>query len=120
MLDVDEYPHFGITAWPQDVVGIRKYGGYAKVRVFIDVQHDALLVPQRAVSELQGSYQVAVVDSDNKIGIRPVTVGVQTDNRWVISDGLKPGDVVVVEGIQKVRPGMHVSPKPLTANATDR
>jgi membrane fusion protein (multidrug efflux system) len=99
---------------------ILRPGGYAKVRVFIDVQHDALLVPQRAVSELQGSYQVAVVDSDNKIGIRPVTVGVQTDNRWVISDGLKPGDLVVVEGTQKVRPGMHVNPKPFTANATGR
>ena len=99
---------------------ILRPGGYAKVRVFIDVQHDALLVPQRAVSELQGSYQVAVVDSDNKIGIRPVTVGVQTDNRWVISDGLKPGDLVVVEGTQKVRPGMHVNPKPFMANSTGR
>ncbi len=99
---------------------ILRPGGYAKVRVFIDVQHDALLVPERAVSELQGSYQVAVVDSDNKIVIRPVTVGVQTDNRWVISDGLKPEDLVVVEGTQKVRPGMHVNPKPFTANATVR
>lgn len=99
---------------------ILRPGGYAKVRVFIDVQHDALLVPERAVSELQGSYQVAVVDSDNKIVIRPVTVGVQTDNRWVISDGLKPEDLVVVEGTQKVRPGMHVNPKPFTANATGR
>jgi RND family efflux transporter MFP subunit len=99
---------------------ILRPGGYAKVRVFIDVQHDALLVPERAVSELQGSYQVAVVDSDNKIVIRPVTVGVQTDNRWVISDGLKPGDLVVVEGTQKVRPGMHVNPKPFTAKATGR
>jgi membrane fusion protein (multidrug efflux system) len=99
---------------------ILRPGGYAKVRVFVDVQHEALLVPQRAVSELQGSYQVAVVDSDNKIGIRPVKVGVQTDDRWVISDGLKPGDLVVVEGTQKVSPGMHVNPKPFTANATDR
>jgi RND family efflux transporter MFP subunit len=99
---------------------ILRPGGYAKVRVFIDVQHDALLVPERAVSELQGSYQVAVVDSDNKIVIRPVTVGVQTDNRWVISGGLKPGDLVVVEGTQKIRPGMHVYPKPFTANATGR
>ena len=74
-------------------------------------------MPQRAVSELQGGYQVAVVDSENKIGIRPVKVGAQTDNLWVISDGLKPGDLVVVEGTQKVRPGMLVNPKPYTAKA---
>jgi membrane fusion protein (multidrug efflux system) len=63
---------------------------------------------------------VAVVDSDNKIAIRPVTVGVQTDNRWVISDGLKPGDLVVVEGTQKARAGMQVNPKPFIENATGR
>lgn len=99
---------------------ILRPGGYAKVRVFVDVQHDALLVPQRAVSELQGGYQVAVVDHDNKVAIRPVTVGTQVDSRWVISDGLKPGDMVVVEGTQKIRPGMHVNPMPFTANATAR
>jgi RND family efflux transporter MFP subunit len=99
---------------------ILRPGGYAKVRVFVDVQHDALLIPQRAVSELQGGYQVAVVDHDNKVAIRPVAVGAQVDSRWVISDGLKPGDLVVVEGTQKVRPGMHVNPTPFTANATGR
>ena len=137
LADGSTYPHLGsfdfadrqvnestgtirIAALFPNPNNILRPGGYAKVRVFIDVQHDALLVPQRAVSELQGSYQVAVVDSDNKIGIRPVTVGVQTDNLWVISDGLKPGDLVVVEGTQKVRPGMLVNPKPFTANATGR
>lgn len=137
LADGSTYPHLGsfdfadrqvnestgtirIAALFPNPNNILRPGGYAKVRVFIDVQHDALLVPQRAVSELQGSYQVAVVDSDNKVGIRPVTVGVQTDNRWVISDGLKPGDLVVAEGTQKVRPGMHVNPKPFTANATGR
>ena len=90
------------------------------MRVFIDVQHGALLVPQRAVSELQGGYQVAVVDSDNKVAIQPVTVGAQVDNRWVIADGLHPNDRVVVEGTQKVRSGMHVNPKPFTADATSR
>ena len=88
--------------------------------VFVDVQHDALLAPQRAVSELQGGYQVAVVDHDNKVAIRSVAVGAQVDSRWVISDGLEPGDLVVVEGTQKVRPGMHVNPKPFTANATGK
>src|SRR5215472_2564811 len=75
---------------------------------------------QRAVSELQGGYQVAVVDHDNQVAIRPVAVGAQVDSRWVISDGLNPGDRVVAEGTQKVRPGMLVNPKPFTANATDR
>jgi RND family efflux transporter MFP subunit len=137
LADGSTYPHLGsfnfadrqvdvstgairIAALFPNTNNILRPGGYAKVRVVVDVQHDALLVPQRAVSELQGSYQVAVVDSDNKIGIRPVTVGVQIDKRWVISDGLKPGDLVVVEGTQKVRPGMHVNPKPFTANATGK
>ena len=99
---------------------ILRPGGYAKVRVFVDTQHNALVVPQRAVSELQGSYQVAVVDNNNKVIIQPVTVGAQVDNRWVISDGLHPGDVVVVEGTQKVRPGMRVNPKPFSTDATER
>jgi len=95
---------------------ILRPGGYAKVRVFINVQHNALLVPQRAVSELQGSYQVAVVGSDNKVVIRPVTVGEQVDTRWVISQGLNPGEMVVVEGTQKARPGLRVNPKPFSAD----
>jgi membrane fusion protein (multidrug efflux system) len=69
------------------------------------------MIPQRAVSELQGSYQVAVVGTDNKVNIRPVRTGERVDNLWVITSGLKPGDRVVVEGIQKVREGMVVSPK---------
>jgi membrane fusion protein, multidrug efflux system len=67
-----------------------------------------------------GGYQVAIVDHDNKVAIRPVTVGAQVDSRWVISDGLNPGDRVVSEETQKVRPGMHVNPKPFAANATGR
>lgn len=98
---------------PNDIL---RPGGYAKVRVIVDVQHNALVLPQRAVSELQGSYQVAVVDSDNKVAIRPVTVGEQVGNRWVISEGLKPGETVVVEGTQKVRPGLRVNPKPFSAD----
>lgn len=137
LADGSTYPHLGsfdfadrqvnestgtirIAALFPNPNNILRPGGYAKVRVFIDIQHDALLVPQRAVSELQGGYQVAVVDHDSKVAIRPVTVGAQVDSRWVISDGLKPGDLVVVEGTQKVRSGMHVNPKPFTANATGR
>jgi len=74
----------------------------------------ALLVPQRAVSELQGSYQVAVVDAANKVAIRNVTVGDRVGRMWVIADGLKPGERIVAEGVQKVGPGAEVDPKPYT------
>jgi RND family efflux transporter MFP subunit len=94
-------------------------GGYGKVRAAIRVQQDALLVPQRAVTELQGGYQVAVVDGENKVSIRTVKVGDRVDNRWVIAEGLKRGERVVAEGIQKVRPGMPVNPKPFTAETAD-
>jgi RND family efflux transporter MFP subunit len=87
-------------------------GGYAKVRAVIRVQQDALLVPQRAVSELQGGYQVAAVDDKNKVSIRTVKVGDRFGNQWIIADGLKPGERVIAEGVQKVRAGMQVNPKP--------
>ena len=90
-------------------------GGYAKVRAVIRTQPGALLVPQRAVSELQGGYQVAVVEADNKVDIRTVTVGDRVDNRWIIASGLNPGDRVVVEGGQRMRTGVHVNPKPFVA-----
>ena len=91
---------------------ILRPGGYAKVRAVVSLQHDALLVPQRAVSELQGGYQVAVVGGDNKVSIRTVTVGDRVGSQWVIAGGLKRGERVVVEGVQKVRPGAKVNPKP--------
>jgi membrane fusion protein (multidrug efflux system) len=87
-------------------------GGYARVRIVISMQHNALLVPQRAVSELQGSYQIAVVDPGNKVEIRTVTVGDRTASEWIITQGLNPGERVVAEGIQKVRQGAQVNPKP--------
>jgi membrane fusion protein (multidrug efflux system) len=91
---------------------ILRPGGYGKVRAVIRTQKSALLVPQRAVSELQGNYQVAVVGSDNKVAIRTVTIGDRVGSDWIISDGLNPGDKVVAEGVQKVRPGAQVNPKP--------
>ena len=99
---------------------ILRPGGYGKVRAVIRVQPDALLVPQRAVSELQGSYQVAVVDNENKVGIRTVTVGDRVGNQWIIADGVKPGERVIAEGVQKVRPGMRVNPKPFAAVTSGR
>ncbi len=91
---------------------ILRPGGYGKVRAVIRMQQNAVVVPQRAVSELQGGYQVAVVGPDNKVSIKTVTVGDRVGSEWVIPDGLKPGERVVVEGIQKVRPGAQVNPKP--------
>ena len=81
----------------------------------MDVKKGALLVPQRAVSELQGAFQVAVVGPDNKVEIRPVETGPRVGSLWVIEKGLKPGDRIVVEGAQKVRPGIEVNPKPVPA-----
>jgi membrane fusion protein (multidrug efflux system) len=90
---------------------ILRPGGYGRVRTAVRVQKDALLVPQRAVSELQGAYQVAVVDGENKVSIRTVKVGDRVGSLWIIADGLRPGERVVAEGVQKVRPGTQVNPK---------
>jgi membrane fusion protein (multidrug efflux system) len=69
------------------------------------------------VSELQGAYQVAVVGADNKVSIRPVKVGERDGTMWIIDDGLKPGESVVAEGTQRVRPGVVVNPKPFVATS---
>jgi RND family efflux transporter MFP subunit len=87
-------------------------GQYAKVRAITSIREGALLVPQRAVTELQGSYRVAVVSNDNKVNIRPVKVGPRVGAMWVIEDGLKPDERVVAEGTQKVRPDAAVNPIP--------
>jgi membrane fusion protein (multidrug efflux system) len=84
-------------------------GEFARVRVKLDLKRDSLLVPQRAVSELQGSYQVALVGPDNKVHLQPVRVGDRSGNLWMIEEGLQPGQRVVVEGTQKVREGATVT-----------
>jgi membrane fusion protein (multidrug efflux system) len=99
---------------------ILRPGGYGKVRTAVRVQKDALLVPQRAVSELQGGYQVAVVDGENKVSVRAIKVGDRVGTNWIIADGLKQGERVVAEGVQKVRPGMQVNPKPFAAESKGR
>lgn len=83
-------------------------GEFGRVRASVKSHKGALLVPQRAVIELQGSHQVAVVGSDNKVSIRPVTVAERVGNQWVVTDGLKAGEKVVVEGLMKVRQGAPV------------
>jgi membrane fusion protein (multidrug efflux system) len=87
-------------------------GQYAKVRAVIRTIHGALLVPQIAVAELQGAYQVATVDGENHAHLRTVTVGDRVGPLWIISQGVQPGDRVVTEGFQKVKEGMVVNPRP--------
>ena len=87
-------------------------GQYGRVRGEVGSSTGALLIPQRAVTELQGGYQVAVVDSANKVGIRTVKLGDRIGSRWIVTEGLKAGERVVAEGIQQARPGAEVTPKP--------
>ncbi|MEO7145215.1 MAG: HlyD family secretion protein, partial [Bryobacteraceae bacterium] len=96
---------------------ILRPGQYARIRAETGIRVGALLVPQRAVTELQGSYQVAIVGNDNKVRIQAVTVGDRVGPLWIISEGLKPGERVIAEGVQKVGPGLQVNPKPLAALA---
>jgi RND family efflux transporter MFP subunit len=86
-------------------------GQYAKVRGITDVKKAALLIPQRAVNELQGGFQVAVVGSDDKAEIRPIVPGVRVGTLWQIDSGLKPGEKVVVEGFSRVKAGAAVRPQ---------
>lgn len=90
--------------------GALRPGQFVRVRIKFDTAHGALLVPQRAVSELQGSYQVAVVDADNKVHIQPVQIGERSGTQWIIKDGLHLGERVIIEGLQKVREGTVVNP----------
>ena len=87
-------------------------GQYGRIRAQMSVLRGALLVPQRAVGDVQGSFMVAVVGPDNKVDIRRVKPSEKVGSLWVIGEGLKPGEKVVAEGIQKVRQGMAVTPKP--------
>jgi len=87
-------------------------GGFGSVSTVTRIQRNALLVPQRAVSELQGGYLVAVIDQNNKASIRPVKMGPKVGALWIVNEGLKPGERVVAEGIQQVRDGAVVAPKP--------
>jgi membrane fusion protein, multidrug efflux system len=92
-------------------------GGYGLLRAQMEVKKGAILVPQRAVGDVQGKNLVAVVGADNKVELRPVKVGGQVGSDSLISEGLKAGETIVVEGIQKVKAGMTVSPKPFTPGA---
>jgi RND family efflux transporter MFP subunit len=98
----------GVFPNPDDLL---RPGMYAKIRAATDVRKDALLVPQGAVLETQGQYQVAVVGDDNKVSLRMVKTGKQVGDLRIIDEGLAPGDRVISEGLQKVSDGMEVKPR---------
>jgi len=85
-------------------------GQFTRVRIKIQVVKDAILIPQRCVMEIQGLYNVFVVDSNNKIETREIQVGTKVGSFWMITEGLEPGEQVVFEGLQKVRDGVTVNP----------
>ncbi len=91
---------------------ILRPGQYGRVRVETNLKKGALLLPQSAVAQSQGSYQVAVVGSDHKVSMRAVKPGETVGTMWIIDEGLKPGEQVVVEGLQQLREGTLVTPKP--------
>jgi len=97
---------------------ILRPGQYGRVRVETNMKKGALLLPQSAVTQSQGSYQVAVVGSDNKVSIRTVKPGETVGTMWVIDEGLKPGEQVAVEGLQRLRDGTLVTPKPAQLSPT--
>jgi len=86
-------------------------GQFARVRVAVAEKENAILVPQRAVQELQGAKTVMVVDQENKALIRTIKLGEKVDKDVIVIEGLNPGERVIVEGMQKVRPGSQVNPQ---------
>ena len=134
LADGTVYPHKGKILWtdrqvdsntgtirlcaafpnPGDVL---RPGQYARVRIQTSMSKSALLVPQSSVQELQGGFQVAVVGADHKVSMRPVKAGEKIGNMWVINDGLRSDDQVVVEGVGKVKDGTPVVPKPANVQA---
>lgn len=129
LADGTAYPHEGVFYFANRAVdpntgdiqlaglfpnpgNILRPGEYGKIRAVVRIQERALLVPQRAVTELQGAYQVDVVESDNRVAVQPVTVGDRVGTQWIIQSGLSAGQRVVAEGLEMLRPGMQVLPKP--------
>jgi membrane fusion protein (multidrug efflux system) len=92
-------------------------GGFGAISTVVRIQQNALLVPQRAVSELQAGYLVAVVGPDNKVIIQPVKMGQKSGDMWIVDEGLKRGERVVAEGVQKVQEGTQVNPKPYQSSS---
>jgi len=95
--------------------GLLRPGQFGRIRLPISTQKNAIVIPQRAVQELQGTFNVFVVGADSVAQIREVKLANRTESGWVVSKGLEPADRIVVEGIQKVRPGTKV--RPMTQSA---
>jgi membrane fusion protein (multidrug efflux system) len=136
LTDGSQYPHAGsflfanrqldsltgtlriATSFPNPT-GLLRPGQFARIRAATTIQRNALLVPQRAVTELQGTYQVMVLEPDSTVAVQPVTLGPRIDSLWVISRGLRPNQLVVVEGTQKAHAGNKVVPKPYGRSGGD-
>jgi membrane fusion protein (multidrug efflux system) len=91
-------------------------GQFGRVQVETQVQHNVVLVPQRAVIQVQNLRSVFTVEAGDKIAVRPITTGQQVGENWIVESGLKPGDRIVVEGLMRVRPGLVVKPRPWQAH----
>lgn len=106
-----------VTALVPNPGSILRPGFFARARVMASMETGAVVIPQRAVYEIQGSYQLGIVGADGKAEIRPIQVGARVGSDWVIKTGLKPGEKVIVEGLQKVKAGAPVVAKPWTPPA---
>ncbi len=102
-----------VTALVSNPGNLLRPGFFARARVTLTLKN-AVVVPQRAVSEVQGAYQIGVIGPDGKAEIRPVKVGARTGSDWVITTGLTAGEKIVVEGLQKIKTGAPVAAKPWT------
>jgi membrane fusion protein (multidrug efflux system) len=97
---------------------VMRPGQYARIRAVTELRKSAVLIPQQAVSELQGVYQVGVVSADNKVTIKTVKLGPQSGDMWVVESGLQAGDNVVIDGLQRIKTGMTVAPTPFKDTQT--
>jgi RND family efflux transporter MFP subunit len=133
LADGSTYPHAGKVLWTDRQVdtstgtirvaasfpnpsGVLRPGEYGRVRAVTENRHNAILVPQAGVTELQGTYQAAVVGADNKVTIQNIQVGSQVGADWIVTQGINPGDRVIVGGMQYARPGATVTPVPVPAS----
>ena len=106
-----------IVSYFPNPANLLRPGLFAKVRASIETRTGGLLVPQRAVQELQGTFQVAVIGDENKVTFRTVSPGPRIGSLWLIDDGLKPGEIIIVEGLLKVRNGMVVTPRTISVES---
>ena len=136
LADGSVYPHTGKVLWTDRQIdpstgtirvaaafpnnnNVLRPGQYGRVRAVTQVRHNALVVPQAAVTELQGTYSVAVVGPDNKVAVQQVQVGPQVGANWIITQGLSANERVMVGGLQYARPGAMVNPKPVATAAPE-